>query len=118
MSMWLQFFRASVAFGLVAGLLATPVGLAHPGAMQHDACDHLSAPAAGSEGGRLAAARRATSRGHCFTCHWFQAFRTSFTSGPRVTIDDTPAARTPAAVFQTRHVLDARLPVTRAPPRV
>ncbi|MFH1833735.1 MAG: hypothetical protein ABH877_01815, partial [bacterium] len=88
MSFWIRLLRAGVALGLVAGFLGTPVGLAHSGDMQHDPCDGMSgsSPAAYADAERLSPALTVSAHGHCFTCHWFQSFRTSFTSGPSVAL--------------------------------
>jgi hypothetical protein len=72
----LHVLRTALALALIAGFLATPVGIAHAGRADHDPCDALllgqdpgsprMEPAAGRDG-----------HGHCFTCHWFQSLRSA-----------------------------------------
>jgi hypothetical protein len=115
MSSWIRFLRASVALGLVAGFLGTPVGLAHPGDMQHGPWDGIPGP--GPEAGtRLSSAVTVTSHGHCFTCHWFQSFRTSFTSGPSATLGCAETSRLPEAAHPVRDEFAALHLAPRAPP--
>lgn len=118
MSSWFRFLRASIALGLIAGFLGTPIGLAHPGDMQHGPCDGIPSPRseAGTLPERLSSAVTVTAHGHCFTCHWFQSFRTSFTSGPAVTLGCADASRLPEAAHPARDEFAALHLAPRAPP--
>lgn len=86
--------------------------------MQHGPCDEIagSSPAAGAEEQRLGSAVTVTAHGHCFTCHWFQSFRTSFTSGPSVTLGCTETARSLEAAHPLRDEFASLSLAPRAPP--
>lgn len=117
MHRWLQFVRAGVALGLVAGFLATPVGLAHPGAMQHDDAGARVFAAAPDAGGRhLTAAPDAESHGHCFTCHWFQSLRTAFAWAACVPIGDATSADLPRTLHASPAACATPHIASRAPP--
>jgi len=68
-------FRRLLALGLVAGFLATPIGIAHIGIEGVDPCDHSAAPGHGSL--RVVQGTSDVSAQHCLTCHWFQSLRGS-----------------------------------------
>jgi hypothetical protein len=86
--------------------------------MQHDPCDGISSPspAAGADGERLGAAVTVSTHGHCFTCHWFQSFRTSFTSGPSVALGSAETSRLPETAHPIRDEFAVLHLAPRAPP--
>jgi hypothetical protein len=72
----LQHLRAitsAVALGLILGLLATPLAIAHLGFVDADACDIF--PASGLDPGRFTEGQVYDAHQHCFTCHWLRSLR-------------------------------------------
>jgi hypothetical protein len=85
----LHVLRTALALALVAGFLATPVGIAHPGRVDHDACNAVLGQDPQSPRMRPSAAPDA--HGHCFTCHWFQSLRSALVAAG-VAVADAGAA--------------------------
>ncbi len=109
---------SAVAFGLVLGVLLTPVGMAHLDLVP-DVCERQPyPPPAGRDTGApaLHASSSFDPHQHCFTCHWLQSFRsTLLSSGVTVLQADGVCEILPVAAEATRSVARHSLPA-RAPP--
>lgn len=86
----LHVFRTALALTLVAGFLATPMGIAHAGRMGHDQCD-ASRPGKDPGTPGLTPSAGLSGHGHCFTCHWFQSLRSALVAAG-VVVSDASAA--------------------------
>jgi len=87
----LHVLQTAIALALVAGFLATPVGIAHAGRVDHDPCDALLL---GQDPGspRMEPSAGLDGHGHCFTCHWFQSLRSALVAAGAVVPDAGPAS--------------------------
>jgi hypothetical protein len=85
----LHVLRSALALALIAGFLATPVGIAHPGLPDHDPCD-APTPGQGPAGPRMAPSAGLDAHGHCFTCHWFRSLRSALAAAA-IAIPDASA---------------------------
>jgi len=86
----LHVLRSALALALIAGFLATPVGIAHPGARDHDPCD-APTPGQGPAGPRMVPSAGLDAHGHCFTCHWFRNLRSALAAAAAIAIPDASA---------------------------
>lgn len=113
---------SAVAFGLVLGVLLTPVGIAHLDLVP-DVCEREPQTGllpVGRDTGAPAydASSSFDQHQHCFTCHWLQSFRsTLLSSGVTVLQADGVCEILPVAAEATRSVARHSLPA-RAPPSV
>lgn len=75
----LHVFRTALALALLAGFLATPLGIAHAGHAEPESSD---APLLRQDpdGPRMESSGRRDGHGRCFTCHWFQGLRSALVS--------------------------------------
>lgn len=109
---------SAVAFGLVLGVLLTPVGMAHLDLVP-DVRERQPHPLpAGRDTGApaLHASSSFDQHQHCFTCHWLQSFRsTLLSSGVTVLQADGVCEILPVAAEATRSIARHSLPA-RAPP--
>jgi hypothetical protein len=107
-----------VAFGLVSGVLLTPVGMAHLDLVP-DVCDRQPGPAQGGGDTGSAVLHASSSfdvHQHCFTCRWLQSFRsTLLSSGVTVLQASGVCQIAPVAAHATRSIARHSLPA-RAPP--
>jgi hypothetical protein len=86
----LHVLRTALALALVAGFLATPVGIAHAGRVDHDLCDALLL-GQDPQSSRMGPSAGLDGHGHCFTCHWFQSLRSALVAAG-VAVSDAGAA--------------------------
>jgi hypothetical protein len=68
--------RSALALALLAGFLATPLGIAHSFHAGSDPCD-VSLLSQGPDSPRVEPSGGRSGHGHCFTCHWFQSLRSA-----------------------------------------
>ena len=87
----LHVLRSALALAFVAGFLATPAGIAHGGAVDHDPCD-ASPLGLDPASPRIEPQAAGGGHGHCFTCHWFQSLRSALVAAGAVVPDAGPAS--------------------------
>lgn len=111
----LHVLRSALALALLAGFVATPLGIAHAFDAGPDPCDapllsqDPDGPRAEPSGGR-------SGHGHCFTCHWFQSLRSALVA-EGVIVPDAGASRPFASGASCSTAVSASLPAgARAPP--
>jgi len=111
----LHVLRSALALAFVAGFLATPAGIAHAGAVDHDPCD-ASPLGLDPASPRIEPQAAGGGHGHCFTCHWFQSLRSALTAAGAA-IPDAGAASpiSPDAPFLSA-TSDGATAGARAPP--
>ena len=84
----LYVLRTALALALLAGFLATPIGIAHAFHAGPDPCD---APflSQDPDSARLDPSGGREGHGHGFTCHWLQSLRSALVA-VRVVVRRTP----------------------------
>ena len=111
----LHVLRSALAMALLAGFLATPLGIAHAFHAGPDQCD-ASLQGQDPDGRLTAQSGKRNGPGHCFTCHWFQSLRSALVA-ERVIVPDAGAARPFSADVPSYIAASAGLPAgARAPP--
>jgi hypothetical protein len=104
-----------VASGLLLGLLLTPVGMAHLDRAS-DVCERAPLFAIGAGQGLSSASPSDHLHDHCFTCHWFQSFRsTLLVAAVPVPVAAGSCPMLSADAFASETVLGTSVPA-RAPP--
>ena len=103
-----------VALGMVLGVLATPIGIAHFDAAP-DVCERPTAPP--EPGAPRAVANLALGlNDHCFTCHWLRSFRSTLIASGAVVLNAEGTCSIPAdATVVHQRLVRASVPA-RAPP--
>ncbi|MFO7695242.1 MAG: hypothetical protein R6V57_19315 [Vicinamibacterales bacterium] len=111
----LHVVRSALALALLAGFLATPLGIAHAFDAAPVQCDALLL-VQDPEGPGVEPSGTRNGHGHCFTCHWFQSLRSALVA-ELLAVPDAGASRPFSADVPTGIAASASLPAgARAPP--